>query len=199
MAAIPATVKDVVAPTNIDRTLSTLTLAFSTDPIARWAYDDDPHLYLTHFPAFARAFGGQAFEAGTAHEIKDGIGAALWLPPGVHVHDETLGAVLEQTLSPEKYAAIGAVFGKLAEYHPNEPHWYLPLIGIDSLHQGRGYGSVLLDHTLRQCDRDHVAAYLESTNPRNIPFYKRHGFELLGTTVVVDSSRSISPMLRLAR
>jgi ribosomal protein S18 acetylase RimI-like enzyme len=198
MAAIPATIKDVAVSAEIDRTVATLTLAFSTDPIARWIYDDDPHRYLTHFPDFVRAFGGKAFPAGTAYEVKDGVGAALWLPPGVHIDDETLGAVLERTLSPEKSAAIGAVFGQMAEYHPHKQHWYLPLIGIDSLHQNKGYGSVLLDHTLRQCDRDHVAAYLESTNPRNIPFYERHGFEVLGT-IVVDFSCSISPMLRRAR
>jgi GNAT superfamily N-acetyltransferase len=198
MTTTPVTNENIAAPADIDRVVATLTLAFTADPIARWMYDDDPHLYLTHFPAFVRAFGGRAFEAGTAHWVKDGIGAALWLPPGVHVDDEALGAVLERTLLPEKCAAIDAVFGQLAEYHPNEPHWYLPLIGIDSLYQGKGYGSALLNRALGQCDRDHVAAYLESTNPSNIPFYERHGFEVLGTTIIA-SSRSISPMLRRAR
>jgi ribosomal protein S18 acetylase RimI-like enzyme len=83
-------------------------------------------------------------------------------------------------------------------YHPTEPHWYLPLIGVDSAHQGRGYGSALLRHALRQCDQDNVAAYLESSNPANVPLYERHGFVVLGTTQV-GSSPPFIPMLRAAR
>ncbi len=86
----------------------------------------------------------------------------------------------------------------MAQHHPDEPHWYLPLIGIDSRHQEQGLGSALLEHTLRQCDRDRTAAYLEATNPRNLTLYERHGFQLLGT-IPVDSTCSISPMLQPAR
>jgi ribosomal protein S18 acetylase RimI-like enzyme len=86
----------------------------------------------------------------------------------------------------------------MAGYHPAEPHWYLPLIGVDPTHQNRGYGSALLRHALLQCDRDHVAAYLESSNPANIPLYERHGFTVLGT-IQVGSSPPITPMLRAAR
>jgi hypothetical protein len=41
-------------------------------------------------------------------------------------------------------------------------------------------------------------AYLGSPDPKNIPFYKRHGFELLGT-IQVNMSPSIFPMLRKPR
>jgi hypothetical protein len=51
---------------------------------------------------------------------------------------------------------------------------------------------------LERCDRDHVAAYLESSNPRNIPLYQRHGFAVLGT-IQVGSSPPIVPRLRPAR
>ena len=71
----------------------------------------------------------------------------------------------------------GAVMEQMGRYHPSEPHWYLPLIGIDPAQQGKGYGGALLQHALIACDRDGSLAYLESTNPRNIPLYERHGFE----------------------
>ncbi|MDF0681810.1 MAG: hypothetical protein P0116_12690 [Candidatus Nitrosocosmicus sp.] len=35
------------------------------------------------------------------------------------------------------------------------------------------------------CDKGNSLAYLESSNPRNIP-YKRHGFDLLGTIQVEE-------------
>ena len=61
-------------------------------------------------------------------------------------------------------------------------HWYLPLIGVDPFHQRKGYGSALLRHVLRLCDRDGTPAYLESTNPANVPLYERHGFRVLATS-----------------
>ena len=57
-----------------------LTLAFSSDPATRWTWPD-PKAYLEAFPHFAMAFGGAAFEKGSALRIGS-AGAALWLPPG---------------------------------------------------------------------------------------------------------------------
>ena len=83
----------------------------------------------------------------------------------------------------------------MGKYHPEEPHWYLPLIGVDPLHQGRGYGSALMKHALQRCDQENKLAYLESSNPRNLSLYIRHGFEIIGTIRVADSPPMI-PMLR---
>jgi len=69
------------------------------------------------------------------------------------------------------------------------------MIGVDPPYQGRGYGAALLKYGLEQCDRDHAAAYLASTNPRNVPLYQRHGFEVLGK-IQVGSSPPLVPMLR---
>jgi RimJ/RimL family protein N-acetyltransferase len=65
---------------------------------------------------------------------------------------------------------------QMAEFHPQEPHWYLPLLGVDPMKQGRGYGSALLVHALERCDRDRLPAYLEASSPRNKALYERHGF-----------------------
>ncbi len=92
----------------------------------------------------------------------------------------------------------------MGRYHPTDPHWYLPLIGVDPSQQGKGYGSALMQHALVPCDRDNKIAYLESSNPssnhepRNIPLYERHGFEILGT-IQVGTSPPIFPMLRKPR
>jgi ribosomal protein S18 acetylase RimI-like enzyme len=90
------------------------------------------------------------------------------------------------------------VLERMGACHPAEPHWYLPLIGVDPAHQRQGFGSVLLQHALSQCDHDHTPAYLESSNPANIPLYRRHGFEVMGT-IQVGSSPPVFPMLRPAR
>ena len=160
-----------VAPADVERAVAVLTLAFSADPVTRWTYPE-PAQYLARFPILVRAFGGGAFTEGTARHVEDYAGTALWLPPGSEL-DET-------------------------SYHPQEPHWYLPLIGVDPARHRKGYGAALLQDTLRRCDQDHVAAYLESTNPANITLYQRHGFELRGT-IQVGSAPPLFPMLRPAR
>ena len=184
----------VATPSDEDAVIATLVLAFSSDPAARWAFPD-PDGYLKHFPEFVRLFGGKAFDHGSAYFVEGYAGGALWLPPGTEPDQERLEAMLERTVPDHLREDLSAVFDMMGRHHPSEPHWYLPLIGVDGCQQGRGYGSALLRHALSICDRDRKAAYLESTNARNIPLYERHGFELMGT-IQVGSSPPIFPMLR---
>lgn len=151
--AISPAIAGIATAADVDRAVAALTLAFSTDPVARWMYAGDPCAYLTHFPHFVRAFGGKAFAAGTAFGAEDGSGVALWLPPGMHVDGAAVDALLERTLAPERHATMGATFDQMVQYHPEVPHWYLPLLGVDNAHQNQGYGAMLLEHALRQCDR----------------------------------------------
>jgi GNAT superfamily N-acetyltransferase len=164
------------------------------DPAARWVWPDSQQ-FLTHFPSFVRAFGGKAFTHGSAYYVDGYVGAALWLPPDVHPDENALIALLQQTVSGQIQKDFFPVLEQMGSYHPIEPHWYLPLMGVDPSQQGKGFGSALLQHTLMQFDRNNKIAYLESSNPRNIPLYKRHGFELLGT-IQIGTSASIAPMLR---
>ena len=79
-----------------------------------------------------------------------------------------------------------------------EANWYLPLIGVDPAHQGKGHGDALMRYALEQIDREKVLAYLEASSARNIPFYRRHGFKELGK-IQVGSSPELVPMLRRPR
>jgi GNAT superfamily N-acetyltransferase len=180
-----------------DHAIATLVLAFGTDPVARWMYDN-PHQYLLHIPRLFRALGTSSFETGAAQRTNDGFGVALWLPPGVHGDDGPLEAVIAGSMVREKQAEVAAVFERTEHYRPTEPHWYLSLIGVEALHRNKGSGAALLQHRLRQCDREHLPAYLWSSNPLNTSLYERHGFEI-ANTIRVGSSPSIFPMLRQAR
>jgi GNAT superfamily N-acetyltransferase len=179
-----------------ERIIALLTLAFVGDPPSRWLYPEARH-YIERFPDFARALAGKAFAHGTADIVEDGRGAALWLPPGVQPDDDALERVLKDAVG-ERLEETAKLFETMARYHPAEPHWFLPLMGVDPLWQGAGIGSALLQHALDRCDRERKPAYLESTNPRNIPFYRRFGFEVLGT-IEAAGCPPISPMLRRPR
>jgi len=174
--------------------IDVITLAFSTDPMARWAYPN-PHTYLSIWPQTVKAFGAAGFAQSTVHLVEGGGAAAMWLPPGVEPDSERLELLTEQHSPRERLADMTKVFEQMGRFHPEEPCWYLPLIGADPACQGRGYGSALLRYALEAVDRTGGSAYLESSNPRNIALYERHGFEVLGS-IQAGSSPTIVPMLR---
>ncbi|MFN2510993.1 MAG: GNAT family N-acetyltransferase [Pyrinomonadaceae bacterium] len=174
--------------------IGVLTLAFSSDPMARWS-QPDPQQHLAHFPFIAKAFGGNAFAQQTAYFADGYAGAALWLPPGCGPDEETMIGWVERTAPDAIKGDLFGVFEEMAKYHPKEPHWYLPLIGVDPFQQGNGIGSALMKHALIPCDRDGTLAYLESSNPRNISLYERHNFKVIGE-IQVGSSPTMRPMLR---
>jgi GNAT superfamily N-acetyltransferase len=182
---------------DLDRAVSVQVMAFSSDPVMRWLYPE-AHDYLTHFPAFVKAFGGGAFEHSTAYIGGDFGGVALWLPPGEHVDSELVASVFVDSLQSEGREETFSVLEEMDRYHIDEPHWYLPIIGVDPARQGQGIGSALLQHALAKCDEASLPAYLESSNPANVPLYERHGFTVLGT-IQDGSSPPIFPMLRDAR
>ena len=48
------------------------------------------------------------------------------------------------------------------------------------------------------CDDDGLIAYLESSNPRNLSLYERHGFEIIGK-IQAGTSPTLYPMIREAQ
>lgn len=186
-----------VEPSERDTAIHILTLAFVADPAARWLYPE-AEAYLSHFPGFARAFGGEAIEQETAYLTRCLGGASLWLPPGAHADEQAVTTVIRSSADLTSQDDLFSVFAEMEEYHPKEPHWYLAMIGVDPSRRGQGLGSALLKATLVQVDEQGLPAYLESSNPANLPLYERHGFELQGEIRRGDGP-PIFPMLRPAR
>jgi GNAT superfamily N-acetyltransferase len=184
-------------PSDQDNVIAVLALAFSRDPGARWIYPD-ARTYLSCFPDVIRSFGGKSFEHRSALYVAGFLGAALWLPPGVKPQEDEMLAIMQRTVSESTLANFRAVLQQASRYRPTEPHWYLPLTGVDPAHQASGYGSALMKHALGVFDSEQKVAFLESTNPRNVPFYQRHGFEVLGTVQLGSSPTNFS-MLRRPR
>lgn len=184
-------------PDEIPQAEASIVAAFLTDPIARFAWPT-PHAYLEAMPLGTREFGGKSFEHGTAYVSADFCGAALWLPPDVHADGEAIETHFRDTAKAEHLDDLLGTFGEMDRCHPEEPHWYLPLIGVEPNAQGTGLGGALMRRAVALCDADGALAYLESSNPRNISLYERHGFEVMGR-IQVGAAPAITPMLRRPR
>jgi len=87
----------------------------------------------------------------------------------------------------------------MEENHPEEPHWYLMIIGTDPTVRGAGYGQALMHSRLDGCDAQHAPAYLEASKPELVPYYSRFGFEVTGEIKLPDGGPSMFPMWRHAR
>ncbi len=59
------------------------------------------------------------------------------------------------------------------------PHWYLLNLAVRPELHGRGLGSALLQHGLNRARQQGCPCFLETANPRNVPFYQKHGLSLV--------------------
>jgi GNAT superfamily N-acetyltransferase len=193
----PSTEIRSATPDEMPQAISAIVAAFLTDPFARFGWPS-PHAYLRAAPLVARGFGGASVEHGTAYVSADFRGAALWLPPGVHPNGEALEWTVRDTADPQHLDDVLGTFERMAQSHPEEPHWYLPMIGVEPTAQGRGLGAELMRHAVARCDDEGMLAYLESSNPRNISLYLRFGFEVIGE-IQVGAAPVLTPMVREPR
>ncbi len=127
------------------------------------------------------------------------LAAALWDPPGRQVHTPReqfamLPAILRAFRG--RLSAGRAVSDLMKANHPEEPHWYLAVLGTDPSVRGDGFGHALLKSRLERCDAEYAPVYLESSNPDNVPYYQRFGFEVTGEITLPDGGPSLWPMWR---
>lgn len=175
--------------------LRVITLGFLSDPVARWIWPKG-ELYLKVMPEFAEAFGGGAFDRTSADIAGDFQAASLWLPPDCEPDEAAINEIFDWSVRREISNDLSAMFDQMDAYHPkDQPCWYLPMIAADPAFAGRGLGAALLHQGLARCDAAGHIAYLESSNPRNLNFYRRHGFELMGE-IQAGSSPTMFPMVR---
>lgn len=166
-----------------------LARAFQDDPVAKWSCPVDtlrPHV----LERFHRARLNQLLKRGEVWTTDDRMSAALWTGPGdwrtTVAEDVALAAAIYQRRSlmhPSVLARspmVGIGLTNVERKHPDSPpHWYLAVVGTDPDAQGRGLGGAVLSPILDQCDRDGVAAYLESSKEQNLAYYARHGFRVM--------------------
>ena len=179
-----------------------LARAFYDDPVTSWMLPDD----RTRLKALTLAFGGLArhhFLSRGGSEVgkRDGtVGAAtLWDPPGrrkdSRLEELAMMPIMLWAFRSRVPASV-RVMELMEKHHPEEPHWYLMLIGSDPAVRGGGFGQALMRSRLDRCDAEGVPAYLENSNPRNEAYYLRFGFEVMGEIRLPDGGPSMWPMWR---
>jgi ribosomal protein S18 acetylase RimI-like enzyme len=163
-----------------------LSRSFHDDPQMAFLFPDqatrsaDLQLMAATIAAAGLRRGHTYVLAGTGGAID---AAAIWSPPEVEsLSDSEVGPIVEVIVGrygDEGLARLGAMSEAMEANHPHDPHLYLFIVGVEPRRQGRGLGETLLTPTLAHCDDTGTAAYLESSNPRNIGLYRRLGFDVV--------------------
>ncbi|WP_319451794.1 MULTISPECIES: GNAT family N-acetyltransferase [unclassified Mycobacterium] len=198
-AARPATRADIGA-------LSvTLGKAFFDDPVMSWMLPDADLRRRKLHRLFASLTRHHHLARGGVEVAPEGAGigaAALWDPPG----EWKTTRAEELRAMPGLFLAFGTALNRglavtelMKAAHPEEPHWYLAVIGSDPEVRGKGFGNVLMRSRLERCDAEYAPAYLESSNPDNVPYYERFGFEVTGELQLPGGGPSLIPMWRAPR
>lgn len=154
----------------------TLARAFDDDPMMRWFFPDDASREAGLGRYFTTIFTRQYVHHAVCERTASA--AAFWVPPEAQakaVPDaETIRELLD--ILGDRAPLFKDAVETAAQHAPQEPHWYLALVGADPAAQGQGHGACLLRSGLAKADAAGLPACLESSKPSNLPFYEHFGF-----------------------
>jgi GNAT superfamily N-acetyltransferase len=196
-AKTPTAVK--ATPVDRDGLADALADAFFDDPVMAWILKEQDSRSRRLALLFSVQLRGHYLPLETVWTTPDKAGAALWAPPGHAIVPPTtfirhLPDVV-RSLGRHTVRALRTL-NHVERLHPKEPHWYLGVLGTRKAAQGKGVGSALLSPVLDRCDEEGLPAFLESSKEQNIPFYRRHGFEVTGEIALPFGGPKIWPMWR---
>jgi GNAT superfamily N-acetyltransferase len=153
------------------RVLDTLVTAFAADPVLRYLFPGDAE-YRSGAAMFFGALFDKRVAAGTAWVAEDGRAVAMWDDP-------------DATGSSDLSGLDAAVLTRVAEYDdavhaalPSTPFWYLGVLGTHPDVAGRGWGRALMSAGIAAAGD--VPCVLETSNPANVGFYGRSGWQVIG-------------------
>lgn len=187
-----------------DQIGAVLAEAFRDDPLISWVVRDDEERESARV-AFFTGYATEEFEHRRRVQVAERHGevqaAALWTEPPGGVASLTLSGIRElwsvrQITGVRRFPRFVKLIRATESRYPKFPHYYLGTIGAADRARGAGVGGALLRATLTECDATGTPAYLESSNPKNLSFYWRHGFRVLEELSLGRNAPSLTLMLR---
>jgi ribosomal protein S18 acetylase RimI-like enzyme len=188
----------VAVASDLERAVATVTAAFASDPVWRWAFRESEELDL-----WWRLLMENAFRNSWISTLGDYAAVSVWIPPGASelsdAEERRIEPLLEK-LAGTRAPQVAQLLDRFDAAHPKDaPHYYLSLLATHPAQRGRGLGMSLLAEKLARIDAESMPAYLESSNPANHARYERAGFERVGSFSTPDGSCTLATMWREPR
>jgi ribosomal protein S18 acetylase RimI-like enzyme len=176
-----------------ERAIDIIVDGFIDNPVLGWVFEDEATRadgIRGYVEVFLTAYG----ERGVLDIDEGGEGAALWAEPGTPQLEGEHAVALVELLREFNGERTNLVLSTLGGVKPPlERHWYLNVIAARRGARSCGIGARLLEPFLARADREGVVIYLESSNPRNLSFYRRYDFENYGEVIVLPG---VGPVLQ---
>ncbi len=177
---------DQVDPSELGTVARVLAAGYAEDPVHLWAMHKaatrmtDAIAFFTFFLRRMRPHRWEVFAT------SDRSAVAIMAPVGhwdrEYRESSRYTPKLVQTISP-----VAEYFQWIETFRPNVAHKYLEFIVTLPSKRSSGIGTLLLKHILSACDQEDIPVWTWSSNPLNLTFYRRHGFEI-GREIRRDSS-----------
>lgn len=173
------------AATEAEALLHTLQLALQDDPFYRAVTVDHAHAPERRAQCLRDYFRPALAEAAEVGRL-DTIGtdaAALWItePTPQRLEDAAARklALLRTCLGPAGWRNYETIVDSMQQQAPKtlpQGSWYLSILGVNPAVQGGGLGARVMAPALAAADAARAHCYIETYNPRSVPFYERQGF-----------------------
>jgi ribosomal protein S18 acetylase RimI-like enzyme len=186
---------------DLDTIVDIWTDAFAGDPFFRWIVPEEGawNGFGSEWFAF---IAGLSFERGHTYLYEGGDAAVAWIPPDLDLlgpddFERVVGILRRHALEGRGEQAVETIVAARG-HTPTSSHWTLQFIGVRASARGRGLGTSITAPMLAVCDYEGMSCSLNSSNPANVPFYRRLGFEVTAECWSPDDAVCLRPMQRAA-
>lgn len=196
---------------DFDEAASLMVRAFFDYPMWQWVLPDEVHRRRA-LPVAMRASlkWGSLLGESYALASQDGPlhGVMIWAPAGMSDVDlDPEDALIRWAEVEEAVGAdgMGRFEAMIEAQRPSRlkylgsDGWYLSWLGVDAGAQRTGAGSALLRDMFARLDPQGIATYLETEKAANVPYYLKHGYEVVHTGVLPDGGPEFWCFLRTPR
>lgn len=177
-----------------------LARSLADDPFVRWLTREQPRAMRRYLDLMVRRIAlakGAAYVATAGERIAS---VALWAPP--HTFELTAGESLRffptmfSVIGPRRFSRVAATIEEIERARAPEPRWLLTLVGTLPEERRRGLASAVLAPALARCDLDGHVAVCETSEPKNLAFYARHGFRIAAERTLEPGGPTSYTLLR---
>jgi GNAT superfamily N-acetyltransferase len=127
-------------------------------------------------------------EDGVPTGVLAGCAPGLWPPPSLRslfllAPGPLLAgpAVLARSLGAERVFERG---------YPDHDAFVVVIFGVRRAHQRKGIGRRLMAEAVASADEAESPAFLWTSNPDNLPYYRSHGYEVVGEETTIPGGAS---------
>jgi ribosomal protein S18 acetylase RimI-like enzyme len=164
-----------------------LAAGFADDPVLTWVFSE-PHPAAKLSCFFDFLARDALVPLGATYLLRSSC--AAWTPPDPPPwpaeRNERFSEALSAVCTTGDLERLDGLDNAIQAHHPERRLWYLGVIATVPSSREKGLGTALLEQSLQSIDNTGLPAYLESTNPRNVSLYQRHGFATTGRIELPD-------------